>query len=155
MADAKRKKETICATVSPYTKKQVDMLVESGEFSSMSDLVSVAITEFLTKYNAEKQKALTQAPIIQKEPNKQEEPQGKKPEWIVYDHQKEREECLRKLCPNPRELTPEEARKAAEAKAYYRALRGEDEEPEEPKGKKPGVLLDGEAKDYPREWILE
>lgn len=69
-----------------------------------------------------------------------------------------------KLLPNPRELTPEEARKAAEAKAYYRALRGEKEEPEEVGSdqkkqnrtvKKPRVLFEGEPKDYPQEWILE
>lgn len=85
-------------------------------------------------------------------------------ESIIYDHQKEKEECMRKLCPNPRELTPEEAKKAAAAKAYYRALRGEKEEPEEERvnqkqeessGKKPRVLFDGEPKDYMQEWILE
>jgi Arc/MetJ-type ribon-helix-helix transcriptional regulator len=55
MVKQKRNKETICATVSPYTKKQVEALVDSGEFGSMSDLVGVAITEFLTKYNAKKE----------------------------------------------------------------------------------------------------
>jgi Arc/MetJ-type ribon-helix-helix transcriptional regulator len=69
MVDAKRKKETICATVSPYTKKKVDELVESGEFSSMSDLVSVAITEFLTKYLAEKQQSGRIVHESQKEEN--------------------------------------------------------------------------------------
>ena len=54
----KRKKNTICATVSPYIKKQVDELVASGDFSSMSDLVSIAISEFIGRYNREqKEKA--------------------------------------------------------------------------------------------------
>ncbi|TGC08014.1 hypothetical protein [Methanolobus halotolerans] len=52
----KRKKNTICATVSPYTKRQVDALVEAGDFSSMSDLVNVALTEFLVKYESLKKK---------------------------------------------------------------------------------------------------
>ncbi|AKB77965.1 hypothetical protein MSHOH_1482 [Methanosarcina horonobensis HB-1 = JCM 15518] len=88
---------------------------------------------------------------------------AKRESFSQQDYQKEREECRRNFCPNPRELTPEEARKAAEAKAYYRALRGEKEEPEEvgsdqktePDGKKPRVLFEGEPKDYPQEWILE
>lgn len=61
----KRKKNTICATVSPYTKKQVDALVEAGDFSSMSDLVNVALTEFLVKYEVVKKKEVvsTEEPI--------------------------------------------------------------------------------------------
>jgi Arc/MetJ-type ribon-helix-helix transcriptional regulator len=59
MVKQKRNKDTICATVSPYTKKQVEALVDSGEFGSMSDLVGVAITEFLAKYHAEKEKQST------------------------------------------------------------------------------------------------
>ena len=49
-----RNKETICATVSPYLKKQVDILVEAKEFSSRSDLVNIALTEFLTNYESRK-----------------------------------------------------------------------------------------------------
>ena len=49
------------------------------------------------------------------------------PERIVYNPQKEKEECLNAICPEPRELTPEEARKAAEAKEYYKKLLGEEE----------------------------
>ena len=50
---SKRKKNTICATVSPYIKKQVDELVATGDFSSMSDLVSIAISEFIGQYKRE------------------------------------------------------------------------------------------------------
>ncbi|WP_440953871.1 ribbon-helix-helix domain-containing protein [Methanosarcina sp. Mfa9] len=49
--DIQYKKEKISATVSPYIKKQVDELVKNKEFSSVSDLVSTALTEFLVKYN--------------------------------------------------------------------------------------------------------
>lgn len=54
MIKQKRNKDTICATVSPYTRRQVEDLVENGDFGSMSDLVGVALTEFLMKYNGPK-----------------------------------------------------------------------------------------------------
>jgi Arc/MetJ-type ribon-helix-helix transcriptional regulator len=47
------KKESIHATVSPYIKKQAEELVASGDFSSMSDLVSVALAEFIGHYKRE------------------------------------------------------------------------------------------------------
>lgn len=49
----KQKKESIHATVSPYIKKQAEKLVETEEFSSMSDLVSIALAEFIGKYQRE------------------------------------------------------------------------------------------------------
>ena len=49
--DIQYKKEKISATISPYIKKQVDELVESGNFSSVSDLVNTALAEFLVKFN--------------------------------------------------------------------------------------------------------
>ena len=58
-----RKKDTICATVSPYTAKQVEELVASGDFSSKSDLVNIALTEFLTKYQT--LKAMSESPKIE------------------------------------------------------------------------------------------
>ena len=47
------KKESIHATVSPYIKKQAEELVSTGDFSSMSDLVSVALAEFIGRYKRE------------------------------------------------------------------------------------------------------
>ncbi|WMW22769.1 hypothetical protein RE476_02805 [Methanolobus mangrovi] len=47
------KKESIHATVSPYIKKQAEELVDTGDFSSMSDLVSVALAEFIGRYKRE------------------------------------------------------------------------------------------------------
>lgn len=44
-----RNKITISITVSPYIKKRADELVESKQFSSVSDLVNIALTEFITK----------------------------------------------------------------------------------------------------------
>ncbi|WP_319507378.1 hypothetical protein [uncultured Methanolobus sp.] len=52
----KRKKNTICATVRSYTKRQVDALVQAGDFSSIYDLVNVALTEFFVKYESVKKK---------------------------------------------------------------------------------------------------
>lgn len=49
-----RKKEAIHATVSPYIKKKADELVAKKDFSSMSDLVNTALTEFIVKYVQEK-----------------------------------------------------------------------------------------------------
>jgi len=48
-----RKKETICATVSPYIVEKVEKYVKSGRFSSKSDLVSVAISELISRLEAE------------------------------------------------------------------------------------------------------
>ena len=60
------KKESIHATVSPYIKKQAEELVATGDFSSMSDLVSIALAEFIGRYNREqkeKEAALSSQPI--------------------------------------------------------------------------------------------
>lgn len=60
----KQKKESIHATVSPYIKRQAEELVAKEEFSSMSDLVSIALAEFIGKYNREekeKESAKSQA----------------------------------------------------------------------------------------------
>lgn len=43
------KKGIIHATVSPYIMKRVDELVADGKFSSRSDLVSIALAEFINK----------------------------------------------------------------------------------------------------------
>jgi Arc/MetJ-type ribon-helix-helix transcriptional regulator len=47
---AKRNKPLITASVSPYIKEQAEALVESGNFGSMSDLVSIALAEFIGKF---------------------------------------------------------------------------------------------------------
>lgn len=54
MAEIQYRKATINATVSPYIKKKADELVANKEFSSISDLVNTALTEFISKYEAEK-----------------------------------------------------------------------------------------------------
>lgn len=64
MATAKRNKETICATVSPYLKKQVEELVASEDFSSMSDLVSIAISEFVGAYKRQQKEKKSLAPNV-------------------------------------------------------------------------------------------
>lgn len=51
----KKKKVTINATVSPYLKRKIDALVETEEFSSVSDLTTTALTEFLYKYELEQE----------------------------------------------------------------------------------------------------
>lgn len=88
-----------------------------------------------TRVEALKQKALACAKLgefdeaaenLAKAKELESKPETNIPERIVYDHQKEKEECLKAICPEPRELTPEEARKAAEAKEYYKNLLGED-----------------------------
>jgi len=45
-----RKKPVISGTVSPLHKKKIDKLVEAGEFASISDFLSQAVSEFLNKY---------------------------------------------------------------------------------------------------------
>jgi Arc/MetJ-type ribon-helix-helix transcriptional regulator len=50
MSTSVRKKIPLCTTVSPYISKKVNRLVEEQEFSSASDLVSMALSEFLQKF---------------------------------------------------------------------------------------------------------
>lgn len=50
-----RKKDSINATVSPFLKKRVQELVESGEFSSMSDVVAHALNKFLEEKDSSQQ----------------------------------------------------------------------------------------------------
>lgn len=54
MVEIKYRKEVIHATVSPYIKKKADELVANKEFSSISDLVNTALTEFINRYEIEK-----------------------------------------------------------------------------------------------------
>jgi|GEM_PF-6847597 len=51
----RKRKENATITLSPYLKKQLDVLVDSGEFSSLSDLSTMAFSEFLARYNAKKE----------------------------------------------------------------------------------------------------
>ncbi len=43
-------KYKIGVTISPYLKEKADELVATDKFSSMSDLVSIALAEFIGKY---------------------------------------------------------------------------------------------------------
>jgi Arc/MetJ-type ribon-helix-helix transcriptional regulator len=46
-----RKKINVRATISPHLWKKMNRLVDKEEeFSSVSDLISVAVTEFLVKF---------------------------------------------------------------------------------------------------------
>lgn len=58
MAKVTKKKEQINATVSPWIKKQCLDLAKTPEFSSISDVVSLALSEFFGKYEYIKTKEL-------------------------------------------------------------------------------------------------
>ncbi len=45
-----RNKATICATVSPWLKTRLERMVDGNEFSSVSDIVSLACHEFLIRH---------------------------------------------------------------------------------------------------------
>jgi hypothetical protein len=45
-----RNKATICATVSPWLKTKLERMVVGKEFSSVSDIVSLACHEFLIRH---------------------------------------------------------------------------------------------------------
>ena len=45
-----RNKATICATVSPWLKTRLERMVDGKEFSSVSDIVSLACHEFLIRH---------------------------------------------------------------------------------------------------------
>jgi Arc/MetJ-type ribon-helix-helix transcriptional regulator len=51
MAGAVKKKEQINATVSPWIKKRCLEIAGTPEFSSVSDVVSQALSEFFGKYD--------------------------------------------------------------------------------------------------------
>lgn len=55
-APIRKRKETLNVTISPYLKKKIEVLVETDEFSSASDLATTALTEFLAKHELEQEK---------------------------------------------------------------------------------------------------
>lgn len=67
----RKKKENVTITLSPYLKKQLDVMVESGDFSSLSDLATMALTEFVAKYNAEKKQEIEDQPEENEQPIKE------------------------------------------------------------------------------------
>lgn len=168
-----RRKVQINSTVSPYLAKELDEGLESDDYSSQSDAVSIALAEhFIRKEQREKERkmaelyavliknkegrclldevprtqieradALTKAGIALVEAGHYEEAkkcfakakkleaisENERPKHIIYNPQKEKEECMEAISSEPRELTQEEARKAAEAKEYYKTLLGDHE----------------------------
>lgn len=50
VAKDQRNKATICATVSPWLKTRLEKMVDGKEFSSVSDIVSLACHEFMIRY---------------------------------------------------------------------------------------------------------
>jgi two-component system, sensor histidine kinase PdtaS len=56
MSKVVRNKEQINATVTPYLKKKCMEIAEGPDFTSVSDIVSQALSEFITKYDKEKNK---------------------------------------------------------------------------------------------------
>jgi len=49
----KRNKPMISASVSPYLKEEAEKLVKMGKFGSTSDLVGIALAEFIGRYKRE------------------------------------------------------------------------------------------------------
>lgn len=54
MSKIVKKKEQINATVSPWIKMRCLEMTESPDFSSLSDIVSQALSEFIAKYDERK-----------------------------------------------------------------------------------------------------
>ncbi len=75
-----RKKDSINATVSPSLKKKVVELVESGEYSSMSDVVTQALTKFFASRNLKTASKTEQ--IITEEPTKVDTDQFEREIWM-------------------------------------------------------------------------
>ena len=48
-------KVKIGITISPYLNEQAEHLLDTGKFSSMSDLVSIALAEFIGNYKRERE----------------------------------------------------------------------------------------------------
>ncbi len=51
-----RNKATICATVSPWLKARLERMVNGEDFSSVSEIVSLACHEFMIRYFSESEK---------------------------------------------------------------------------------------------------
>lgn len=56
MAKIVKRKEQINATVSPWLKKRCTEIAQGPDFSSISDIVSQALSEFIAKYDDKKDK---------------------------------------------------------------------------------------------------
>ncbi len=56
MTKVVKKKEQINATVSPWLKKRCTEIAQGPDFSSVSDVVSQALSEFIAKYDDKKAK---------------------------------------------------------------------------------------------------
>ncbi len=50
-----RNKATVCATVSPWLKNRLERMVDGKEFSSVSDIVSLACHEFMIRYFSDRE----------------------------------------------------------------------------------------------------
>ncbi|AGK61470.1 hypothetical protein Asulf_01487 [Archaeoglobus sulfaticallidus PM70-1] len=47
------KKERLSISISPYLKKKLKEMEKSGEFANISEIVNLAIAEFIGKYEAQ------------------------------------------------------------------------------------------------------
>lgn len=64
----KRHKDTVTISITPYLKKRAQELADLGEFSSISDVFTIALAEFLTNYESRKkaqiQKSELTKPVV-------------------------------------------------------------------------------------------
>jgi len=67
VAKDQRNKATICATVSPWLKTRLEKMVDGKEFSSVSDIVSLACHEFMIRYFSDRESK----PAVAEESTKQ------------------------------------------------------------------------------------
>lgn len=60
-----KNKAQLNSTVSPWIKKRIEEMVQTGEFSSISDVVSQALSEFIARYDEIKSRKLeSSAPVV-------------------------------------------------------------------------------------------
>jgi len=67
VAKGHRNKAIICATVSPWLKTRLEKMVDGKEFSSVSDIVSLACHEFMIRYFSDRESK----PAVAEESTKQ------------------------------------------------------------------------------------
>ena len=53
-----RNKATLNASVSPSLKRELEELVETDDFASLSDIVAIACQDFLTRYTMKREAKL-------------------------------------------------------------------------------------------------
>ncbi len=151
MSPVTRRKVQINSTVSPYLAKELDEGMESEDYSSQSDAVSIALAEHFVRKeqrHIEKKMAELYSVLIQHK-------EGRKLLDEVPRTPKEKAEALTKAGIALVEAGRYEEAKECFAKAKELESQDIPKKPEDQPGNKTNVLFGGDPKDYSPKQILD